>query len=188
MISEFVKISTTAWEGRISSVVYVSEKDEIDEDSVFEYIREEKIDSVAIYGDEPMKYSETVSLAKRFKKSGTDVKISTGGEFPDRLDDIIGACYVDAVRMNIASPEITDEMSRSIGVIFDSGIEHEFRIVLDKKKIPFESVNGICRSVKGAKHLSLIVPKGSKGFTKSEISEIGSIARKYAKDVKMFSE
>ena len=184
MISKFVKTSTSVWDESISSVVFVSDEGDVDEDTVFGYIGNGTVDSVIIDGDEPLRFCETVQLAKRFKKMKLKVKIVTKGGCPESLDDLVGACYADSVRMVFDGSEIDDNMKKTVDVIFDSGVEHEFCIILDKNRMNAESADAICRMIKGAKRLSLIVPDG-KGFTKSEISEIGADARRFVRDVKV---
>ena len=182
--SSFVKTSTLEWEGMICSVVTVSDGGEITEDEVLSYFEERKgmIDALLIEGDESTK--GMIPFIKAVRSAGLKTGIITDGKHPDSLEDLIGANYLEHVIMKIDSPAIDADMRTSISIILEYGIGHEFRTVLDEKRITPEGVSSISRSIKGAKNYVLMMPKEN-GFKKADALRCVEDAKSCVKNVRI---
>ncbi len=190
-ISKFIKTTTIDWEGRISSIVELSDDGDIEMNDVIEYIasREGTIDSVIIAGDEPVHYREIVSLIKEFRSHKLKIKVITDGKCPDSLDDLIGACYVDAVRMNINTSDLTDEMRRTISIILENEVEQDFRTVVDFKSVRLDDIMKMSSEIKSAKHYTIVLPrKLPDDVHKADVARFIEFAKRSVKDVKAITE
>jgi pyruvate formate lyase activating enzyme len=163
------------------------------------------IDGVVVSGGEPLMNPDISILLKRIKKLGLKVKIDTNGMFPERLDDLIGAGLVDMAAMDVktslnerygaaAGADIdVNVLKKSIGVILNSGIDHEFRTTAVPVYVKEEDIRNICRSIKGAKRyrihqfrnrttmdgsLSVLDP-----YSEPVLMNMAEIAKEYVKDV-----
>ncbi|MFA6470807.1 MAG: anaerobic ribonucleoside-triphosphate reductase activating protein [Candidatus Latescibacterota bacterium] len=96
------------------------------------------LEGVVISGGEPTLHPELRSLLSWIRELGFAVAIHTNGFYPDMLRRILRKNLVDYVAMDIKAPpaayqRITQnenaciEVSRSINVILESGVDYEFR-------------------------------------------------------------
>ena len=96
------------------------------------------LDGVVISGGEPTLHPEMCSLLAWIRELGYAVAIHTNGFYPNMLHCILRKNLVDYVAMDIKAPpaaydRITQtenaciEVSRSISIILESGIDYEFR-------------------------------------------------------------
>jgi len=181
----------------------------IPENDVLRYIEENSdfVDAVIVSGGEPLMNKDVGGLLKKIKKLGIKVKIDTNGCFPEMLDDLIGAGLVDRVAMdvksslngrydNAAGADVDiGKIKKSIRVIIDSGVDHEFRTTVVPVYVKEEDIEDICRNIKGAKSyrlqqfrnkvtlddsLSVLDP-----YPESRLMEMAEIAKRYVKDVKI---
>jgi pyruvate formate lyase activating enzyme len=179
------------------------------EDDILRYIEENSdfVDAVIVSGGEPLMNKDVGGLLKKVKKLGVKVKVDTNGCFPEMLDDLIGAGLVDRVAMDvksslngryssIAGVDVDIErIKKSIRVIIDSGVDHEFRTTVVPVYVKEEDIEDICRNIKGAKSyrlqqfrnkvtlddsLSVLDP-----YPESRLMEMAEIAKRYVKDVKI---
>ncbi|MCL2785970.1 MAG: anaerobic ribonucleoside-triphosphate reductase activating protein [Methanomassiliicoccaceae archaeon] len=179
----------------------------IDETVVLDYVRENSdfIDGVVVSGGEPSMDQDIHGFLKKIKALGVMVKMDTNGLFPDTLDDLIGSKLVDMVAMdvksslneryrNAAGGDVDiEKIKRSIRVIIDSGVDHEFRTTAVPIFVKNEDIEDICRNIRGAKRyrihqfrnkrtmddsLSVLDP-----YPVSRLEEMANIARMYVKDV-----
>ncbi len=101
------------------------------------------IDGVVITGGEPLMHPETFELFAELKKMNLKIKVDTNGSFPYPLKQTIALQLVDFVAMDIKAP--FDEryalaagrpmpslahLRRTIRLLLESGVPHEFRITL----------------------------------------------------------
>ncbi len=109
-------------------------------DDVISYLssRRSLLDGVCITGGEPLIQVDLESFIREVRALGYSVKLDTNGSFPDKLSHILQAGLIDYVAMDIKSaPETyssaigfemsTEVFERSIDIIKNSGIAHEFR-------------------------------------------------------------
>lgn len=115
----------------------------LDEDYVISVLEERKryIRALAITGGEPLLHPEIIPFFRRVRERGFAIKIDTNGTFPDRLKEILDEGLVDYVAMDVKnSPKRYSEttgvdvdlskVERSIKILKESGIDHEFRTTL----------------------------------------------------------
>lgn len=190
-------------------VINAESVEAIDENDILRYIKENTdfIDGVVVSGGEPLANDDIAVFLKKLKKLGVKVKIDTNGAFPDRLNDLIGAKLVDMVAMDVKSSlnerynaaagvEVNlDDIRKSIRVIIDSGVDHEFRTTAVPIFVKDDDIKNICKSIKGCKRyrihqfrntrtmddsLSVLDP-----YPESRLMEMAEIAKGYVKDVKV---
>ncbi|MGI5964240.1 MAG: anaerobic ribonucleoside-triphosphate reductase activating protein [Candidatus Methanomethylophilaceae archaeon] len=139
--------------------------DSVNLDTVLEYIEKNRdfLDGIVISGGEPTVSGDLYGLLKKLKKTGIAVKLDTNGSNPEILDDIIGARLVDYVAMDIKTSlradkysEATggygkvDDIEKSIRIIIDSGIDHEFRTTVYPGAVSPEDIKEIASKIRGA--------------------------------------
>ena len=113
----------------------------ISEDEFFTFLKKRQgiLDGVAITGGEPLLHSDIGEFIAKIKSMGFKVKLDTNGTFPDRLEKILAEGNVDYVAMDVKNTFDkyaetvgirnfdVELIKRSIKVIKDSGVAHEFR-------------------------------------------------------------
>ncbi len=117
------------------------ESERISEDELFAFLNKRKgiLDGVAITGGEPLLHSDIGEFIAKIKALGYKVKLDTNGTFPDRLEKILAEGNVDYVAMDLKNTfdryaetvgirDFDVELiKRSISLIRNSGVDHEFR-------------------------------------------------------------
>lgn len=115
--------------------------EELKEEEFFDFLEKRKglLDGVCVTGGEPLLQPDIKDFLKRIKSMGFKVKLDTNGSFPDRLEEILDEGPVDMVAMDLKNtfekyPQTVGvegfdcaAIKRSIELIKNSGIEHEFR-------------------------------------------------------------
>lgn len=121
------------------------------------------LDGVVISGGEPTLCGELDELINAFRGIGLQVKLDTNGTNPCVLESLLRDGLLDYVAMDIKAPlekqmyedvagvELDiDDIKRSIAVLIDSGIDHEFRTTVCPTFLDKGDVEDIARSIKGA--------------------------------------
>jgi len=101
-------------------------------------LRRKIVDGVVFSGGEPLIWSDIAQMMQKVKELGLKVKLDTNGMLPNRLEEVILAGLVDFIAMDVKANAIkypllcgTDldyqNIKRSIQLIKESGLEHEFR-------------------------------------------------------------
>jgi len=96
------------------------------------------LDGVCITGGEPLLQPDLTDFIRQIKELGYAVKLDTNGSLPDRLAALLGTGLVDCVAMDVKSSPAgyaaaagTDGdaavYDRSIRILRESGVAHEFR-------------------------------------------------------------
>lgn len=109
-------------------------------DEVMEYLRKRRgvLDGVCVTGGEPLLQPDLADFLREIRALGYAVKLDTNGSLPDRLADLLSEGLVDYVAMDIksspngyaaATGSVTDPAvyARSVCILQESGIPHEFR-------------------------------------------------------------
>lgn len=109
-------------------------------DEVLTYLarRQGILDGVCITGGEPLLQPDLVDFIRQVKELGYGVKLDTNGSLPDRLAALLDTGLVDYVAMDVKSSPagyaavagVDTEWTvfdRSIRILRDSGVPHEFR-------------------------------------------------------------
>ncbi|HHT9119401.1 MAG TPA: anaerobic ribonucleoside-triphosphate reductase activating protein [Candidatus Hypogeohydataceae bacterium YC41] len=148
-------------------LVYSSQDMEtIPTESVMESLRKRKgwVDGVVISGGEPTLQKGLKELIKRLKALGLKVKLDTNGSNPKVLEELLVEGLLDCVAMDVKAPlseeaysKVTggpcdiEALRRSIRIILNSDIEHEFRTTVCPGFLTEEGVEVIAREVLGTK-------------------------------------
>ena len=128
-----------------SLVVPHGQAPHMDEDAFFSFLAKRKgiIDGVCVTGGEPLLYPSLGDFLARIREMGFLVKLDTNGTMPHRLSPILAAKAVDYVAMDVKNslPHYeaavgvnidTDDIAKSIALIKQSGVAHEFRTTVVK--------------------------------------------------------
>ena len=101
------------------------------------------IEGVCVTGGEPLLQKDLIDFLRQLKEKGLAVKLDTNGADPERLAEVLASGLVDYVAMDIkSSPEGYSRavgkkidfapFGKSIALIQQSGIAHEFRTTVVK--------------------------------------------------------
>ena len=163
------------------------------EQQVLEYLAERQgiIDGVCFTGGEPLLQPDLPMFVEKVKAHGLLVKLDTNGAMPDRLEKLLATGMVDYVAMDVkASQENyshatgsdidTDIIDKSIRIIQNSGVDHEFRTTLVKGIHTVDEPAKIAEWIGGGSKYFLqkfkdsgdILNDGCTGFTEAEYSEM----------------
>ncbi len=116
---------------------------DIDVDALLDYLADRKmwVEAVVITGGEPTVWPGLDDFLEKLKNIGLDVKLDTNGTRPARIERLISRGLVDFVAMDIKTsfekypeavraPVAVDDIKKSVQLIVDSGVEHEFRMTV----------------------------------------------------------
>jgi pyruvate formate lyase activating enzyme len=164
-------------------------------------------DGVVLTGGEPLMHPEVFELCRRLNGIGQRVKIDTNGSFPYALKTLIEIKLVHAVAMDVKAPldaryaraagrpvELAP-LRRTIRLLVESGIEHEFRCTLVPGLINPDDIAAIGEAVKGAQAVALqeYVPRrarakgfgGEKSYARFEVDAMAEVLRQSVKEVRI---
>lgn len=188
-----------------SGLIAHSNEDLIDEEEIFEYLdkRKKVLDGIVISGGEPTIQKDLKSFMKRVKDKGYLIKLDTNGSNPNFVEEVINERLVDYIAMDIKNvleeyKDVTDvnpninNLKRSIEIIKNSNIEHEFRTTIIKNIHNIDKILKICEYV-GDDKLFLqnfvqsenVLGKLLKPFTEEELIEIDKILKEKYPNVKI---
>lgn len=99
------------------------------------------LDGVVLSGGEPTINPALLPLARRIKQLGLGLKLDTNGSKPDVLSEMLSEDLLDYVAMDVKSsperyakavrrPVSVEAVQRSIELITEAGIDHEFRTTM----------------------------------------------------------
>ncbi len=165
-------------------------------------------DGVVLTGGEPLMHPEVFELCRLLKHMGQKVKIDTNGSFPYALKALLELKLVDAVAMDVKAPLDSRyakaagrqvdvaSLRRTIRLLLETGIEHEFRCTLVPGLIdPKEDAAAIAEAIKGAQAVALqaYVPErarvkgfgGGKSYSQSEVDAMAEVLRRSIKEVRI---
>ena len=141
---------------------------EISQNDIFSFLetRRGKLDAVCVTGGEPTQHADLPEFLQKIKKMGFLVKLDSNGTRPEVLEKIIEKKLVDYVAMDIKAPfekyqDITrvaaapEKLKKSVQIILDSGVPHEFRTTIVKSLTSFDDLRKIAQSIKGAQNYFL---------------------------------
>jgi pyruvate formate lyase activating enzyme len=139
-------------------------------DTIMQYLNGQKgwIDGVCVSGGEPTLHPSLPLVLAALKEKGFLTKLDTNGSHPGVLQTLLAEGLVDYIAMDvkaslnetqycaiIQAPDMLAAVKKSIRIIIDSGIEHEFRCtVLPSYHNPEEIVE-IARELNGAHRLRI---------------------------------
>jgi pyruvate formate lyase activating enzyme len=164
-------------------------------------------DGVVLTGGEPLMHPEVFELCRRIKDIGQHVKIDTNGSFPYALKALLELKLADAVAMDVKAPLDSRyakaagrhmdvaPLRRTIRLLLESGIEHEFRCTLVPGLINPEDIAAIGEAIKGAQAVALQEYHhararvkgfgGAESYTRSEVEAMAEALRPTVREVRI---
>lgn len=138
------------------------------EKKFFDFLTERKgkLDGVVITGGEPTLQPDLLKFIEKIKKMGFLVKLDSNGLRPMVLEEAFRLGLLDYVAMDVkapfhayervsCSPVEVAHARRSIELIINSGVDHEFRTTVVRQQLSPEDVIDIGRELRGAKRYIL---------------------------------
>ncbi len=125
--------------------------------------RKGKLDGIVITGGEPTLHGkDLIEFIKEVKSLGFLVKLDTNGTHPEVLQELLNENLLDYIAMDIKAPLTkykditrvdidTDIIKKSIDMIMNSGVDHEFRTTIVKSQLSVEDLRQIGELIRGAK-------------------------------------
>ena len=163
--------------------------------------RTQKLDAVVVTGGEPTLQEDLQPFLEKIRKMGFLIKLDTNGSNPDVLKDLLSANLVDYIAMDIKAPlekysEVTKvpvdkpDIEKSIELIKQSNVDHEFRTTIAKNILSKEDVVNIAKMLQGEKLyiLQRCVPKKIldplflaqfEPYTHEELEQIANLVENY---------
>ena len=130
----------------------------ISEDEFFAFLNKRKgiLDGVAITGGEPLLHSDIGEFIAKIKSMGFKVKLDTNGTFPDNYVamDLKNTFDKYAETVGIKGFDV-ELIKRSIRLIRDSGVAHEFRTTVVSPLHKAEDFEAIAKQVEGTENYFL---------------------------------
>lgn len=168
--------------------------DEISEDEVFEYLRKRQgiLDGICISGGEPLLQKDIERFVKKVKEMGFLVKLDTNGSCPTILKRLIENNMLDYIAMDIKDDFINydkasgiekiniNNIKKSIEIILNSNVEHEFRTTIVKEIHNYSNLEKICKFIgpkaryfiQNYRDCETVLEKGLSSFGEDELKNI----------------
>lgn len=162
----------------------------IDEKEIFDYLEKRKkvLDGVVITGGEPTIQPNLTLFIQRVKDLGLKVKLDTNGSNPEVIKKLLKEDLIDYIAMDIKTDfdkyediiKINwnmDTIKKSIKLIKESTIEHEFRTTINKNDHTIEDLRRICEYlgsdenyyIQNFEQSEYVLDKSLKQFSKDEL-------------------
>ena len=140
----------------------------LNETEVFDFLKKRtgKLEAVVVSGGEPTLHKDLPDFIKKIKDLGYCVKLDSQGSNPDVLENLFNQDLIDFIAMDIKAPldQYAKVMTwpidpkiikRSIRLIINSGIPHEFRTTVVKELFAPEDITAIGQAIQGADRYAL---------------------------------
>jgi pyruvate formate lyase activating enzyme len=150
------------------SLIEKNSKNTIDEKTFFSFLekRKDKLDAVVITGGEPTIHKDLKDFIKKIKDLNFLVKLDTSGVNPTILEELINENFLDYIAMDIKASfenykKITqreidiNKIKKSISLIINSKVDHEFRTTLVDNLHVLDDVKNIAKLIKNSKRYIL---------------------------------
>ena len=166
----------------------------VEEEEVFKYLKKRQgvLDGVCISGGEPLLQPDIESFITKVKDMGFKVKLDTNGSSPSRLKRLLDKGLLDYVAMDIKNDFLDydktsgiqminiENIKRSISILEESGVEHEFRTTIVKELHNLLGLEEICKYlgpnskyyIQNYKDCDTVLKKGLSGFNTEELVSI----------------
>ena len=152
----------------------------LDTDEILARIEKRKsiYEGVCITGGEPTMQKDLSGFIENIKNMGLLVKLDTNGTAPDMLDKLLSVGLLDMIAMDIKASKESDmrvcglpenenlleKIERSVELIKNSGIDHEFRTTVVKGLHDCDEIASIGEWLKGEKKYFLQVYRKSENI------------------------
>lgn len=189
-----------------SLVTHIDPENDISEAELLDYLKKRKgiLDGICITGGEPTLQSDLADFCKKVKEIGLLIKLDTNGTRPDLLKSLIDGGLIDYVAMDIKNSkeayaltcgisEFPQGVEKSVEILMNANIPYEFRTTVVKEFHTKESIEALCKWIKGAKKYYLqsftdsgdLIFDGLSSCTAEEMEELLVIARKYIPEAEL---
>lgn len=139
----------------------VGDPDEIDIEKNIEKMKENKEDSVLISGGEPCLSNYLNDLIVYMNSNGFRVLLSTNGSCPDIIEELVknknvvffavdiksGFCNKSKWELVSSNPDIANNVLKTINIIENSNVPHEFRTTLYPPIVDLSDVKSISDTI-----------------------------------------
>lgn len=140
-----------------SDLIHYDEEGIIPEEDILDYLEKRKgmLEGLVVSGGEPTMQKDLKDFLRKVKSKGYQIKLDTNGSTPDILKEIIEEKLVDYIAMDIKNifeeyePIVNIKkinqasIKKSIELIKNSGIDHEFRTTIMKNYHDIEKIKKI---------------------------------------------
>lgn len=124
--------------------------------------RQDFLDGVVISGGEPTLQTDLIEVCTQIKNLGYPLKLDTNGSRPGVVRRLIDERLVDYIAMDLKTDPYLytayikpncdpDPIFSSIQIIMNAGIDYEFRTTCVKPIVTRQTVERICRRIRGAR-------------------------------------
>lgn len=141
-------------------------EEEYGEEEIFSYLNKRFgiLDGVAITGGEPLLQKDIIPFIRKIKDIGYKVKLDTNGSRPDVLGELLSERLLDYIAMDIKNSKEKYHLTsgsdidislieKSVELIKNSGIDHEFRTTAVREHHTEEDIISVARWLgKGEKY------------------------------------
>lgn len=129
--------------------------------------RKGRLDGIVVSGGEPTLQADLADFLRTLKAMGFAVKLDTNGSNPESLQRLVTERLLDYIAMDFKAPWMKydrltgivtpiDKLKRSMGLIVESGIPHEFRTTRVEALLDEDDIAAIGRLVpEGSQHVFL---------------------------------
>ena len=175
------------------------------EDDIIAFLakRTNLLDGVAITGGEPLMQVDICGFIKKVRGLGYKVKLDTNGSYPDKLEEIVSEHLVDYIAVDIKNSRekyalttgVKDydlaSLDRSLEILKNCDIEHEFRTTIVKELHETEDIIKIGEWMKGEKNYFLQnfvdsgnhIGSGFSAVSREKLEEMRKAATPYFENV-----
>ncbi len=128
------------------------------EAEIFSFLKKRQglLDGVAITGGEPLMQKDIIEFITKIKNEGYAVKLDTNGSYPEKLKELIDKDLVDYVAMDVKNTvekypltaggfRATDNILKSIDILKNSSVPHEFRTTVVREHHTPEDIEEIAK-------------------------------------------
>ncbi|WP_456432725.1 anaerobic ribonucleoside-triphosphate reductase activating protein [Thermosulfuriphilus sp.] len=127
------------------------------------------VESICVSGGEPTIHLGIFELLRIFKDLGLAIKLDTNGTRPEVIKELISSSLVDFIAMDVKAPLVEEKyirltgrkdldlsaIKKSISIILNSGIDHQFRMTVIPGIHQKEDIIIWVQDLKGAQMLTL---------------------------------
>ena len=173
-------------------------------EEVFDFLKKRQgfLEGVVVTGGEPTVSKDLPELIKEIRDLGYKIKLDTNGTNPEMLKELFDKKYIDYVAMDIknvkdkyletaglskkANEKLLENIEKSIQILKQSNIDHEFRTTIIKKYHNIEDLENINEMIgKDEKYYlqnfedsEYVLDHKLQAFSEDELNEINKIIKK----------
>ena len=185
-----------------ADLINIQDKGSIQEQEILDHLSKNKhlIDALSLTGGEPTVHHDLPQFLEKVKKLGLLIQIETNGTNPVMLKQLIDKKLADYIAMDVKASlkwekyskiggikdkKLFENVKKSIKLIIDSKINHEFRTTVIPKLHTKQDILDIAKSLKGAKAFYLQQFKNDVPLLNKELENTTQFSRAELEDMWM---